>query len=544
MGHFRTLLATGGTAAHQVMYLQEKAGYTLSECDQCEVSTPSIALTLYHLHRSCQFNYSPTMGLGYEPNTTAQYIIDTGQTVLALSQHELLGACWNTALDTPCSVCGHIFNNAIAPPVRTLSLRQPPLSNASPIHLPSIRTINTHLECLKAKGTRVIPVSHAWHEPVARAYASREVNIEAARMVFELPVRMLVAASQRFGPDVQIWHDYISIPQWQDGFRGTTILPQIFKIFSYGGTALIHLDDEPTFNVRDLSDLTSSTTHMSTLRTLFSARWFHRMWIIVEYTMCQDSYLVNSRFEIMSDKFSCLIEKIMSSCHDIPQPIEWMSTVPLFVRERSVHNCLGHVYSLLADQGCRSYRDYFIAACAILEQSDDHRRLSELPSDTQEACLWVSKRALERGDYSPLILRPTEEPQYAKSRWLKGHTAMDGKMWGLGVEVSAAHFPPLIVDDDSVQLEAHLLGTTTQFSDVASTFSARCERCKAYTRYEAEIWQPAKMEAQVYHIKGLAYKNMPKPHIGIIVDDNQVIGRAWLDEPGCECTERARIWIN
>jgi hypothetical protein len=148
-----------------------------------------------------------------------------------------------------------------------------------------------------------------------------------------------------------------------------------------------------------------------------------------------------------------------------------------------------------------------------------------------------------RGDYSPLLLRPTEEPQYAKSRWMKGHTAMDAKMWKLGVEVNAARLPPLIANDDSVQLEAHLLGTTTQVLNVASTFSARYELCKAYTYHKADILQPAKIEAQVYRIKELAYKYMPKPHIGIIVEDNQIIGRAWLDEPECECTERAHICI-
>jgi hypothetical protein len=64
-------------------------------------------------------------------------------------------------------------------------------------------------------------------------------------MIFEMPFRILLAVVQRFGPDVHIWHDYMSIPQWQDSFRGTTILPQIFEIFRHGYFSVIHLDEQP-----------------------------------------------------------------------------------------------------------------------------------------------------------------------------------------------------------------------------------------------------------------------------------------------------------
>jgi len=469
-----------------------------------------------------------------------------------LDSHDLLDVCWTNGLDTPCSICKQHFDNAIAPPVRTLRLPEASL-NAMPTDtdLPSIKITNAHLHCLKTHNVKLFPVSHAWHEPVARAYASRESNIQAARIVFEIPVRILVAATQRFGPNVQIWHDYISIPQWQDSFRGTTILPQIFQIFKYGGTALIHLDDEPTFDIYEASALQDLVTHAPTLKCLFSARWFRRMWIIVEFMMCRDGYLMNSRFEIMSSTFSSLMKQVAETSLALSTPLDpaldWMTTIPMFSKDRSTHNCLGHVYDLLANQGCRSYRDRFIATCAILEQDGYSRSLAELPQDRQEACLWVSKRALQRNDYSPLLLRPSDEPQHARVRWLKGHTTMDANMWGLGIQTGAAHVPPIILSDDSVELEVHLLGIVTDTMDLLdgeAMLSVQCLVCKTSISSKAYMWQQPKGASKLYRIPGLAYQTSDSGQIGIVVEDPQVIGRARPGLPRCRCNEHIRICIN
>ncbi|KAF2824856.1 hypothetical protein CC86DRAFT_371356 [Ophiobolus disseminans] len=474
-----------------------------------------------------------------------QYSISVGDTVLSLGSDNLLDLCWTDGLDTPCSICKRHFDNAVAPPVRTLQLLEAsPKATPAGLQLPSIKITNSHLRCLKLSNIKFFPVSHAWHKPVARAYATRESSIEATRMVFELPVRILVAASQRFGSDVQIWHDYISIPQWQDSFRGTTILPQIFQIFKYGGTSLIHLDDEPTFDIHELPSSQDLSIRGPAMQCLFSARWFRRMWIIVEFTMCQDSYLMNSRFEIMPGRFSSLMEEITRISQTLPAPLEWMASIPMFSKDRSTHNCLGHVYDLLANQGCRSFRDYFIAACAMLEQDHDHRALAELPKDAQDACLWVSKRALERGDYSPLLLRPPNEPQHGRVRWLKGYMRIDEKMWGIGVQTNAAYIPPTILPDDSVQLEVRFLGALGDFSpnfDGESRLLVQCMLCKSRIHCGASMWREPKGAANLYLVPGLTYLNARCEHIGIVVEDAQVIGRALLGAPPCNCSEVAHI---
>jgi hypothetical protein len=289
-------------------------------------------------------------------------------------------------------------------------------------------------------------------------------------MVYEIPVRILLAAAQRFGPDVQIWHDYISIPQWQDIFRGTTILPQIFQIFKFGDCSIIHLDDQPAIQTLETYTPENFVAQLSSLQRLFSARWFGRIWIVIEYDVCRDAYLLNSNYEIMPDTFpslmrqivdchiSCLNDNLINSISSVGSALQWIETIPIFVKERMKNKCLGYIYDMIGNQQCRLYRDRFVASCALLGVDNYSRILSELPQDPQAACLWISKRCLESNDFSPLLLRPSDEPQYDKARWLKGHTVMTSNMWGLAIQTRAAHVAPRI-QGNSVSLELDLVGT-------------------------------------------------------------------------------------
>ncbi|KAF2029851.1 hypothetical protein EK21DRAFT_112526 [Setomelanomma holmii] len=494
----------------------------------------------------------PLASLGLCENPT--YTIEVNDNVIQVDPSDILSLCWTDGLDTPCSVCLQHFDIAVAPPVRTLQLKRGSQSYCPTTRLlPTVVVTNTHLICMKVHNIHFTPISHAWHDPVARAYASRETNLEAARMVFELPVRVLLAAAQRYGRDIQIWHDYISIPQWQDSFRGTTILPQIFQIFKYGGKALIHLDDEPTFDMFVLSNLGDIVLHSENLKRVFNARWFRRMWIIVEFLMCRDGYLMNSRYEIMSITFTSLIEKI-SQHRALPlipsrlpdSTLDLMTSIPLFSRDTSTYNCLGHVYDLLANQGCRSHRDRFIATSAILEQDDHSSSLAKLPWDTQEACLYAAKRALQRNDYSPLLLRPAKEPQYGEIRWLRGHTAMEADMWELGVQMSAAHSAPTIMPDDSVQLELQSIGLIDQTTTIVAketTTAIPCPTCRTVMSCQLSMWQAPKDHAVLYCIPGLLYAGSGSASVGIIVDDSEVIGRASFAKSVCDCAELVTVRI-
>jgi hypothetical protein len=199
------------------------------------------------------------------------------------------------------------------------------------------------------------------------------------------------------------------------------------------------------------------------------------MWPVIEYHLGGDAYLLNSNYEIMPDTFSSLMKQIADYYASCPTPdctpltlangvsSKWFQGLPLFIRERTASNlrCLGVVYDMIGDQGCRSHRDRFIASCALLDINDKSDISWQLPEDPQEACLWVSKTSLEGNDFSPILLRRSQEPQYDAIRWLKAHTIMTADMWGLGIQTQPATTRPLL-QGNRVQLELQCLGTVQE----------------------------------------------------------------------------------
>jgi hypothetical protein len=375
-----------------------------------------------------------------------------------------LQACWTNGFDTSCTVCREGFDLATEPPVRLLSLGQhttaiDPLGK----QLPPLFVENYHLRCLKANQVKFIPVSHPWHSSVAEAYALRTFNAKAAQTCYEAPIRTLLAVTRRFGSDCLLWHDYISIPQWQDDFRGTVILPQIFKIFETSGSAILHLQDQPPAEVVQTPTLGMISKHNSDLRRFFNAHLFTRLWPIVEADRAGEAYIMNSEYEIMESKFSKFVQQILDAMnvgattmsYEQVFNLQWIDHLPLFIQERQKTKCLGYVYDMVADLGCRSFRDKFIGSAELLRISDYP---TELPADTKGACLWLTKRQIESGDLSPLLLRPSTEPVLQEASWLKGHSVISRNMWAWGVQMAPARVMSR-VQGNTVHIDLHLAGT-------------------------------------------------------------------------------------
>ncbi|KAI0204013.1 hypothetical protein F4808DRAFT_365950 [Astrocystis sublimbata] len=397
----------------------------------------------------------------YHDNPKIMYTLYLAGRRLEIMPHQFLEACWGGAFDSPCSICTMDFDIAKAPPVRLLRLHGSP----DVIHYPSkngllpVIIVNAHLNCLELGKIKYFPISHAWHHPVAEAYESRNSNPAAASMVYEMPIRILMGVARRFGPDSYIWHDYVSIPQWQDEFRGAKILPQIFQIFQAGISSVIHLDERPAFQVQERYNSDDFALQSLELRRLFGARWFRRMWIVIEYDVCRDAHVMNSNYELMSSSLSTLTKRLQNCQADCrwggttvtPQTAESISqlleTIPMFLKEKVKVKCLGYIYDMISSQECRSHRDRFVATCALLNVNDHLLMISEMPQDPQEACAWISRRCLAGNDYSPLLLSPSLEGSYEVARWLRGHTVMSSKMWGLGTQTRAAQSPPRLRGD-------------------------------------------------------------------------------------------------
>jgi hypothetical protein len=400
------------------------------------------------------------------------YLIAPNFTVnLSGIKHEItadifLQACWTNVFNTPCYICEEAFDLAIELPVRLISLAQqvdvlnPPTTNLS-----SLSVENYHLRCLTANRTHFITVSHPWHASIAKAYANRISNSEAVRRCYEVPMRTLLAATRRFGPRSLLWHDYVSIPQWMDDFRGTRILPQVFEIFAASSFTILHVGYNPPTKVIEMPDLKTISEYDVDLRRFFNAHIFTRLWPIVEIARAGDAFVMDNEYSIMESTLSVFCKQIlnatdksisiMSNAESLSS--HWTNNLPLFFREQPQERCLGYVYDIIANLGCRSLRDKFIGAAELLGISG---YATELPENTEDACLWLCQKQITKNDLSPLLLRPSAEGSFDKCHWLKGHTIISEKMWSWGAQTHPARGLPQL-HGHSLFLTMSLIGTVT-----------------------------------------------------------------------------------
>ena len=380
-----------------------------------------------------------------------------------------LQSCWTAAFDTACFACEEAFDLTIELPVRLIGLGQQsvcsdPLTAESSFFLVE----NYHLKCLQAKQIDFVAVSHSWHGSVANAYAQRIANPEAVRQCYELPMRTLLAAAQRFGPHCLLWHDYVSIPQWRDEFRGTGILPQVFNIFAASFAAILHAGGRLPTQIIQRPDLTTITEHSMGLRNFFGAHIYTRLWPTVEVARAGGAFVMDDNYRIMESRLSSFVEAILvvvnqdnSTTSSLEsKSLQWISDLPLIFRRQTWERCFGSVCDEIAELGCRSPRDKCIGAAELL---GIYEYATELPEDTGYACLWLAEKQISQRDYSPLLLKPSSEKSPSQGRSLSGHTCISCKMWNWGLQVHPASRTPRL-HHDSLFTSVNLIGTITSKS--------------------------------------------------------------------------------
>ena len=399
----------------------------------------------------------------------ASFTVNLGEDHIKYSPEKFLQACWTNGFSTPCSVCKEPFNVAISPPVRLLSLGQD-VKEIDPLtaYLPPLTITNYHLKCLKTSQLRYFPVSHAWRPSISEAYALRKFSADAAQACYEVPVRTLLAVVRQFGPNVFLWHDYISIPQWQDEFRGTAILPQIFEVFRESSCAIIHLGLQPPLELLQGPSLRTLMEQQDDLKRFFSAHLFSRLWPVVEFSRAREAYVMSSKYEIMENTFSLFMTQIMQATTTASLAeevqLQWVYDLPLFARERQPIKCLGYVYDMISQQKCHSSRDKYIGAAELLGIPDYPITIPQNPADT---CLWLTEIQLNKDDFSSLLLRPPVGERSAKARWLRGHELITADMWSLGNQTKPALVTPRL-DGLTIHLELHLAGTVSHAAEFAT----------------------------------------------------------------------------
>lgn len=399
----------------------------------------------------------------------------------------LLQYFWTRALDSECSVCGQGFEDG-DPHIRTVAIdRERPQW---------IRVFDRHLLCLKRKEIVFIPISHVWHDSVAVAHLQQRNDPVAANCLYQVLTKILPNVSTSFvqlSPQVELWHDYLSIPQWQKDTQHALLvmLPEIFRT---APLCLIHLDDVP-FDVVKAALTQNAPTHVgddyATMSTIFRARWFERMWVSLEYAYCRQAFIYTEDHIIVWDSstegvvsftklFHALqyklrtyidtlgMDKFSKAFKGLPVPL----LGPLADMRRNVWQNQGQLsfaeaLSFVAGRKCRSYRDRFLTMASFLNIGDYSIVLGQLPMEPEAACLWLARKCLAKGDYSPLLILRRNETVFPRARWLVGHEQMSWLNWNLGPAVTLPQTSTITVEENRITLKLDLVGTLEDFGSVS-----------------------------------------------------------------------------
>jgi hypothetical protein len=157
---------------------------------------------------------------------------------------EVLAVLWNTRLDSTCHACHGSFVDQ--PPIRTFAFEEG--SILPPKEAIAVRIFNRHLACLKADNALFVPISHFWHDSIRTANASGLHHDAAAAVLIRTLEATHEGSADSYPLDVEFWHDYFSVPQWEPSTK-EQLLILLPTIYSSAREILIHLSDVPQASV-------------------------------------------------------------------------------------------------------------------------------------------------------------------------------------------------------------------------------------------------------------------------------------------------------
>ncbi|KAI8632271.1 hypothetical protein F5Y19DRAFT_492137 [Xylariaceae sp. FL1651] len=394
-------------------------------------------------------------------------IIYLGSARQQIAQSKYLSHIWKSGLDSPCTVCHRHFAEKGDPPIRTFTFEtsEDLSEDASditqmPIAPYPIRVINRHFTCLKLKRIKYIPISHVWHETVSRAQVSRETLHSAIRLAYQVPIRSLLALTRQFGR-VEIWHDYMSVPQWQSATQQQLLL-QLPGIFSYPDCMVMHLDDVSLSHLKDIVNPPGYSIFIESIAALTNSRYFDRMWVVLEYIQSKQAMLLTQYYDIFDKPATALSEIAGANLgryvsrlgqnrfNELAQAkgFHWSKRAcwddqHTWKRQNPKLRTLGAAIFIIGQKACRDHHDYFFSLRFLLGLQQDEAKVNTILSDDAfESYLALSWDTLKNGDYSPLLLLPlNSEETDPRAPWLRGHSKISHNLLeSIGVVQSFEHY--------------------------------------------------------------------------------------------------------
>lgn len=328
----------------------------------------------------------------------------------------------------------------------------------------TILIYDRHIKC--ARDVDYVAVSHVWNKTVSKVQNKEgdQGDIEEARVLaLTLPMRIWDGLSQALGAGREMWHDYLSVPQWQEDVK-RPILNHVAFIFSQAAFTLVHLDDISRQCVQQMRSGGTIRARAKGVARICNAAWFSRVWTAMEYVRSSSTSVMLDDYKLFEDVHDVFLHEFHSSLDMIVKErgdfyeaetlardygmVPWQLGPLTLMRNQKVAS-FAEAFSMLVRRSCRSNRDFFHALSGILNPK------WKTPPDFDkygDACMAFARDCLRDGDYTPVLMSPRPVDDHPGGIGMGYH---DLEIWGLGplecvptnsLSVSRAQNPVLKVE--------------------------------------------------------------------------------------------------
>ena len=348
-------------------------------------------------------------------DTSSGITISFGNEVMEVPFHEVLSCFWGTRLNTHCDAC--LKPIVDTPPIRTISQQRGISSfSASVTH---IRVFNRHFSCLD--GTFFVPVSHVWDNSIRKANddGTKSHHDDAASMLIRTLEALFDGVEDAYGPGVEFWHDYFSVPQWEKNTKESLLL-YLPAIYHRAEEILVQISDIPPGYLSLLLignligaevPLIDALKRIPLLIALCESEWMQRMWVTLEYSQCKAACILNQANHIWRnpegtglfarDTFTQLVTGAHNQLNGL---FRYAKTLAGHLSEsggflgglagrkergNACLVCLGEIMELVVKKNCHDPRDRFLAIYAILNSNALPESSVSIPNLERNACAWV-----------------------------------------------------------------------------------------------------------------------------------------------------------
>ena len=126
------------------------------------------------------------------------------------------------------------------------------------------------------------------------------------------------------GKRFEIWHDYISVPQWQAEVK-RAIIQKIPQIFERAMLTTAYLSDLDAANISAMREGRTSTERCRGISNICNAKWFSRVWTAMEFTRSPNICFMTKDFILVNKHLHGISEQHLhgtSAHHDLVEELE------------------------------------------------------------------------------------------------------------------------------------------------------------------------------------------------------------------------------